>query len=451
MDRHIRALAEYASELTYDDLDADAVRECKRRYTDTLGCALGAYDADACRAARAIARRYSSDPPARVIGSLEPSSPEHAAFANGVMLRYMDYSDAYYMRASGHPSDVLAAVLAVGDATRASGKAVITAAVLGYEVFCNFSDVIEHEQGWDYVLHTVVACAVAAGKLMNLTEEEMQQAIALSITPNLALEQTRTGVISMWKNCAAANAARNGIFAAVLAKEGITGPGESIDGKWGVQRVIGKFEWAPFGGRGVPYRVTQTHMKYFPAVVHSQSAIAAAQEIHRAVDPNEIDKVRVESYWVAKRYADRSVPSWRPQTHETAHLSVPYIIAAALLDGTITADTYEDARRADPRIQALLDRMTIEENAEFTRLHPHKWPCRIEVTLKSGEKKTASADYFKGHAKSPMSDDEVEAKFRQLTEGRLRAPQASALLERIRSMEQLADVGEIVDLTKVGL
>lgn len=451
MDKHIRELAAYASSLSCDEIDADAVRECKRRFVDTLGCAIGAFDADASQVARTIARRYSSQTSARVIGSLDPSSPEHAAFANGVMLRYMDYSDAYYMRASGHPSDVLAAVLAVGDATRASGRDAITAAVLGYEVFCNFSDVIGHEQGWDYVLHTVVACAVAAGKLMGLTEAEMQQAIALSITPNMALEQTRTGVISMWKNCAAANAARNGIFAAVLAKEGLTGPGEAIDGKWGVQRVIGQFEWAPFGGRGGPWRVTQTHMKYFPAVVHSQSAIAAAQEIHRSVDPDDIDKVRVESYWVAKRYADRSVPSWRPQTHETAHLSVPYIIAAALLDGTITADTYEDARRADPRMQALLDRMTIEENPEFTRLHPHEWPCRIEVTLKSGGKKSASARYFKGHAKSPMSDDEVHEKFRRLTKGRLRDAQATALLDRIGALDRLTDIGEIIDLTKVSV
>lgn len=449
MDEHIARLAAYAAALRFEDLSAEAVHECKRRLIDTLGCALGAFDAEPSRIARAVARDYAGQPASRVIGTLEKSSPEHAAFANGVMLRYLDYSDAYYMRSSGHPSDTLAAVLSVGDALRVNGKAAIAAATLGYEVFCNFSDVIEPEQGWDYVLHTVVACAAASGKLWGLTEAQMAQAISLSITPNLALEQTRTGEISMWKNGAAANAARNGIFAAVLARHGLTGPGDAIDGRWGLQRAVGKFDWAPFGGRGGPFRVTQTHMKYFPAVVHSQSGIAAAIELHAQVNPDDIESIKVETYWVARRYADRSAPSWHPRTHETAHLSVPFIVAAALLDGTISAATYSDERRGDPRLQALLDKMSVYEDPELTKAHPQSWPCRIEVVMRSGERKAAGADYFKGHAKNPMSDAEVETKFRQLTAPVLTRAQTDALLEKVWTLDRLEDVGEVIELTRV--
>lgn len=449
MDRHISALAAYAASLRFEDLSDEAVSECKRRFIDTLGCALGGFDAESCRMVRAVARRYRGEPAARVLGTLEATSPEHAAFANGVMLRYLDFSDAYYMKSSGHPSDTLAPVLSLGDALHVDGRAAITAAVLGYEVFCNFSDVIEHEQGWDYVFQTVIACAVASGKLLGLDEGQMAQAIALAITPNLALEQTRTGEISMWKNCAAANAARNGVFAATLAREGLTGPGEAIDGKWGLQNVVGQFEWAPFGGRGGPFRVTQTHMKYFPAVVHSQSGIAAALELHRKVDPADIDSIMVETYWVARRYADRSVPSWAPQTDETAQLSVPYIIAAALLDGTITTETYSDTRRADPRLQALLDKMKIIEKPEFTKAHPQTWPYRIEVALRSGKRLVAQAEYFKGHAKNPMSDAEVEAKYRELTGPLLEKSQIDQLLSTLWRLEELEDIGHVIGLTGV--
>lgn len=449
MDRHIRELAAYAASLKFEDLSDHAVHECKRRFIDTIGCALGAFDTDSSRIARAVAGRYAGQPAARVLGTLVPSSPEHAAFANGVMLRYLDFSDAYYMKSSGHPSDTLAPVLSLGDALHADGKAAITAAALGYEVFCNFSDIVEHEQGWDYVFQTVVACAVASGKLLGLDERRMAQAIALAITPNMALEQTRTGTISMWKNCAAANAARNGIFAAMLAREGITGPAEAIDGKWGLHSVVGKFEWAPFGGQGGPFRVTQTHMKYFPAVVHSQSGIAAALALHGEVNPADIERVNVETYWVARRYADRNVPSWRPETHETAHLSVPYILAAALLDGTVTTATYSDARRSDPRLRSLLDSMTVSEKPEFTTMHPHAWPYRVELIMKSGERKAARKDYFKGHAKDPMSDAEVEAKARGLFEPVLSVQKMDALISKIWQLERLRDVGEIVSLTAV--
>jgi 2-methylcitrate dehydratase len=449
MDRHISEVAAYAAALRFEDLTDRAVHECKRRFIDTIACALGAFNADASRIARAVVRRYAGEPAARVLGTLEPSAPEYAAFANGVMLRYLDFSDAYYMKSSGHPSDTLAPVLALGDALKVDGKTAITAAILGYEVFCNFSDVVEHEQGWDYVFQTVVACAVASGKLLGLTEAQMAQAVALAITPNLALEQTRTGAISMWKNCAAANAARNGIFAAVLAKEGLTGPAEAMDGRWGLQSVVGKFDWAPFGGQGGPFRVTQTHMKYFPAVVHSQSGIGAALELHGQVDVANIDRVNVETYWVARRYADRTVPSWRPDTHETAHLSVPYILAAALLDGNVITETYSDARRSDPRLRGLLDRMAVTENAEFTKAHPHAWPYRIEVIMKSGERKVAQKDYFKGHAKDPMSDAEVETKARQLLAPVLDGEKMDRLISRLWQLEGLPDVSEIVTLTGV--
>jgi 2-methylcitrate dehydratase len=445
MDQRTRELASYAADLTYEDLTPQAIYECKRRIIDSIGCAIGAYDAEPARIARRVAGRQVGRPAARIWGTLEPSTAELAAFANGVALRYADYNDAYFMRSSGHPSDNIAATLALGDALHSDGRRVLLASALAYEVFCNFSDVLPREQGYDYVVHGVVAAAVAAAKLLDLDERKTAEAISLSITPNMALEQTRHGELSMWKGCAAANAARNGIFAALLAADGLTGPDQPIEGRSGLCFALGKFEWAPFGGRGGPFRVGETHLKYYPAVVHAQSPTTAAVELTGRFKPDDVSRIVVDSYWVARRYTDRSSPLWHPGTRETADHSLPYVIAAALLDGTITAESFAEARLRDPLIRVLMERMELRENTEFTAAHPLRWPCRIEISLRSGETLSAHADYFKGHARSPMSDVEVEDKFRRLAAVRLDVRRTDALLQALWTIDQAPDMAAVID------
>lgn len=449
MDQRIRELSEYAAGLSYDELPAAVVKECKRKLIDTLGCAIGAFDAEPARIARTVAGHYSSDAPARIFGTLKKTSAEHAAFANGTMLRYADFNDAYFNKNSGHPSDTFAGVLALGESVHADGRAIILATVLAYEGFCNFSDILPREQGWDYVIFGVVGCALSGAKLLKLDAERTGQAIALAVTPNMALEQTRLGELSMWKGCAAANAARNGVFAALLAEAGLTGPDDAIEGKAGLQHAVGKFEWAPFGGRGGPFRIGETHLKFFPAVVHSQSPIAAAIELHARVKVDDIVAVAVDSYWVANRYIKRDSPLWQPGTRETADHSLPYIIAAALIDGTINEASFDEERLRDPRIAKLMAGMTLREKPEFTQLHPLKWPCRIEATTKDGQKHTAAVEYFKGHAKNRLSDQEVEHKFRQLSDGHLAAGQADRILETVWNLDALSDISQLIDLMAI--
>ncbi|NBR30231.1 MAG: hypothetical protein EBT83_17770, partial [Betaproteobacteria bacterium] len=233
---------------------------------------------------------------------------------------------------------------------------------------------------------------------------------------------------------------------AILAEAGLTGPDDAIVGKAGLQHAVGKFEWAPFGGRGGPFRVCETHLKFFPAVVHSQSPIAAAIELHGKVKPEDIGAISVDSYWVANRYINRASPLWQPGTRETADHSLPYIIAAALIDGTINEQSFDEGRLRDPRIAELMKRMTLREKPEFTQLHPVKWPCVIEVTTKGGKKISASVEYFKGHAKNPLSDGEVEHKFGELAGDRLAAGQADRIIESVWNLDQMPDIAQLIDL-----
>lgn len=450
MDSMIEQLSEYAVGLRYRDLSAEAVHECKRRLIDTLGCLAGAFDAEPSVIARTLARRGRCEPSARILGTQERSSPELAAFANGVMMRYLDFNDATFGKSAGHPSDIFAATLATADALHADGRGAITASALAYEVFCNLSESVAREQGWDHTVFGVIADAVGAGKLLGLTRAKMGNAIALATIPNMALEQTRTGELSMWKGCAAANAARNGVFAAQLAREGLTGPEQAIEGKWGLWHPLGRFRWQPFGGRGGPFSVTQTHIKYFPAVVHAQTPITVALELHGQVEADEIEAIAIETYWVAERYVDRSNALWHPATRETADHSIPYCVVAALLDGGISERSFSAKRIQDSRIATLMERTTIRENPAFTRSHPGEWPCRIEVTLRGEKKKSAEATYFKGHARRPLTDAELELKFRALAEKALEKKRADAVLAAAWKLEKLSDVGELLKLLKFG-
>lgn len=450
MDAMIEQLAKYAVGLRYKDLTPEAVHECKRRLIDTLGCLAGGFGARPSDIARTLARRGRGDPSARILGTQEHSTPELAAFANGVMMRYLDFNDAYFGKSAGHPSDIFAAVLAAADAVHADGRSAITASALAYDIFCNLSESVPREQGWDHPVFGVIANAIGAAKLLGLSHEKMGNAIALAVIPNMALEQTRTGELSMWKGCAAANAARNGVFAAQLAQEGLSGPAQAIEGKWGLWHPLGKFRWQPFGGRGGPFRVTQTHIKYFPAVVHAQTPITVALELHGKVRPEEIEAIAIETYWVAERYVDRNNALWHPATRETADHSIPYCVAAALLDGGISAESFTEARIRDRRLTALIARMTMRENPDFSRVHPNEWPCRIELALRGGKRRTAEARYFKGHAQRPLSDEEIELKFRALAESVLGKKRADAVLEKAWRLEKLADIGELLGLLRFG-
>lgn len=445
LDERAAAIAAYACGLKFENLPPEVVNDAKRKLIDALGCATGGFHSEPGRIARAAARRAVGRPPARILGTQEQTTPDLAAFANGVCVRVQDYNDSYLARASSHPSDSVSGVLATADSVHASGADVITAVVLAYEVCCSFADALTREQGWDNTFYGVLGSALASGKLLGLDEKQMREAVSLAVTPNVTLAQTRLGQLSMWKGCAAANAVRNGVFAAHLASFGMTGPDQPIEGKWGLRRALGEFSWPAFGGQGHPYRITRTHLKYYPAVVHGQSPIVAARRILEQVKADDIESINIDTYWVAGRYVNPESPLWHPVTRETADHSIPYLVAATLLDGDISEASFDAARVADPAVHALMKRITIRENAEFNAIYPDGWPCRIEAVTKGGKRVSADVRYFKGHAETPLTDDEVSGKFRRLTEGTLDAARGERALKDLWALDRMDDIGAVLD------
>src|SRR5688572_15575832 len=188
-------LSGYATALRYEDLPAEVVHQAKRLIIDTVGCALGGAQSEPARIARDIAGEVTSSHPATVIFSGKRSSAELATFANGVMIRFLDFNDGYTSSGeSGHPSDSIAAALTIAEQMRAGGKDLITATVLAYEVFCRICDEVDLKPlGFDHVTVGGMASTAAAAKLLALARRQVEQAFNLGIAPNVALYQTRIG------------------------------------------------------------------------------------------------------------------------------------------------------------------------------------------------------------------------------------------------------------------
>jgi 2-methylcitrate dehydratase len=449
MNDGIERIAEYASTLRFTDLPADAVRHCKRCLVDTAGLALGAFHAEPSRIARRMAARTSAAPGARIFGTAHRALPELAAFANGVMARYFDGNDVY-VGGGGHPSDMMAAVLAAADASGADGRSIVAAIAVAYEVYYGLWQATQmRDKGMDNVYYTAVGGAVGAGRILGLDRARIAEAARLAAAPNIAVDATRYGALSMWKGCAGGNAARNGLFAALLAQAGMTGPEKVFEGEHGLEKLVGPFTLAPFAGGGRPFRITEVQIKCFLSEGHSLSPITAALQLRRDVAPEDIESVTIHTYKFAREVIGSGTEKWRPDTRETADHSMPYIIAAVLIDGAFSDGIFSAARLRDPELHRMIDRIEVKEDPAYTRVAKEKLPCRIEIRTRGGAVKTASVDYPRGHHRNPMSDEEVNAKYRGLAQRVLPEQAAGRLLEALWRIDTAPNLDAVFEAARL--
>ncbi|GMR05073.1 MAG: MmgE/PrpD family protein [Thermodesulfobacteriota bacterium] len=453
MKRLSNRLAEYAAALSFADLPPGVVHETKRRLMDSLACALGAYNSPPARAAREIALEIKSTTGAAILGTAQKSSPDLSAFANGILVRYLDYNDTYLSMEPAHPSDNIAPALAVAEAAGADGKGLIAAIALGYEVQCRLCDAASlREKGWDHVAYVSISSALLCSRLMGLGPEKSAHAVSLSITPGIPLRQTRVGELSMWKGCAGAFAARGGVFAAILAGRGITGPSEVFEGERGFfNQVTGPFDldMDAFGGRSGDFKMEETYLKYYPTEYHSQAGIEASLELAKEVRVAEIEEVNIETYDACVDIIAGDRSKWEPRTRETADHSLPYCVAVALMDGTVGLEQFSEKRILDPKVRTLMDRIKVKRNPEYTSLYPEAFPCRVEIRTRGGGRFERTVSYPKGHPKNPLTDREVEGKLEALSRGLVEGAALREAIKRIWRLEELRDISGLMGLFTV--
>jgi 2-methylcitrate dehydratase len=446
-------LAAYADGLRYADIEPATIERVKTHFIDTMGCAIAALDEKPVRACRAVALAAGSSGNSTVIGTSGRSTPDLAAFANSVAGRYYDLNDVYVVRQAGHPSDIIAACLAVAEAERASASDLITAIVVAYEINCRLFDAFDlSERGWDGTVFTLPAAALAAGKLMKLDREQLAQAVNISLNDHIPLGQTRVQTLSDWKGIADADAVRNGVFAAMLARAGVTGPAPVFEGKAGFFHLVSDkavdVDIERFGGRGGhgnPFRIHQVGMKAFPAQVYTQTAIIAATTI--AKEAGSTDRVAAIEIATTRRgyqMAGSEEEKWAPDTRDTADHSLPYIVARAMFDGDITNDSYTAEKLRDPRILAFMRKIKVSEDPALTALKSNAPPTRITVSLDDGRRISRLVGDVPGFGGRPMERPDAERKFRGNVAKRWPEQRTASALEAMWALDRADDVGQLL-------
>ncbi len=436
----VQTLATFVHRACLQDLSEAALEQLKIRVLDTVGVAIGALDGEPVHSVRRLVAELGGRPIATLIGGGK-SAPDRAAFFNGALSRYLDFMDSYLAKGETcHPSDNLGAVLAAAELRNRSGADLLTALAVAYQVQTRLSDLAPvRDKGFDHTTQGAYAAAAGVAKALSLGPEQIANAIAISGTANVALRVTRTGALSHWKGLAYANTAAAATRAARLAAHGITGPGAVFEGNKGFKEsVAGPFriDWLQEDLE----RVRLTILKKHNAEIHAQSALDAALEIRAqpGFTADAVRVVRLKTFAVAHQIigggeeGDKRIV----RTKEEADHSLPYMLAAALLDGEVEPQQYAPERIAAADVQLLLRKVTITPDPSLSAQFPERLPAELQVEMQDATTFRVCRDDYHGFHTRPFDWATARAKFDRITRPFLTDPERDALADVIATLEQ---------------
>jgi 2-methylcitrate dehydratase len=448
-------LAEFIAQASYHDLSGEAREQLKIRVLDSLGCALGGVEGEPVKLVREQVEDFGGATHCTLIGGGR-TAPDRAALYNGALVRYLDFNDSYLAPGETcHPSDNLAAVLAASEYAGASGRDLLTALAVAYQVHCRLSDVAPvRAKGFDHTTQGAYAVAAGVSKALGLDVDRTANALAISGTAFNALRVTRTGALSHWKGLAYPNTAFGGTHAAFLAMRGVTGPPQVFEGNKGfMDSISGRFEidWS----KEDLERVRQTIIKRYNAEIHSQSAVEGALELMatHGFSGADVARVQVDIFDVAYHIigggeeGDKRVV----QTKEEADHSLPYMIAVALLDGALMPEQYEPDRINRADVQTLLRNVIVRPSAEYSDRFPEEMPCQLTITLRDGTTLVREKHDYEGFHINPVGWQRAQAKFDRLSTPYADVGLRGEIIEAVQCLETV-QVEELTELlARVGL
>jgi len=453
VDRIQERIADYACGLRYDRLPPEVTHAAKLHVIDTLGALFGGFYGEPCRVARDLAARMPLPDGVTVVGTRMQTTPDMAAFVNATTSRYAEIAGRYDMPGScgAHTSDAVLPILAAAEHVRAGGREFIAAIVLAYEICSRVSHFFRNE-GFDNTNLSCLSTAAGAGKVMGLPRDAIAQCLSMAVVPNVILKQAKSGRKTMFKAVVTGEAARAGVFAAMLARAGMQGPHLPFEGKAGwCDHVAGmrfSLDTDTLGGDQTQYSILDTRIKIRPAAGPAIAPILAAEKV-APLDIRNVRRVVMEVHRMSKDRTAPGGPPWELASREDADHSTPYLVAAALRDGTVTLASFDDAHLLDSELRALMQKVEVVENAAFTQAYerlPQQNHARITVTMNNGQTVTGAAGGDADDLAAPKSAAQVDAKFRGLSEGLLGTRGIDAILERLWALEDVKDVADIPPL-----
>jgi 2-methylcitrate dehydratase len=444
-----QTLTEYASTSAFEHLTEEAVHAAKQRLIDSLGCAVGAHDCEPAQIGRRLARGLRPGKyPGKVLYFGDRLPVESAAFINTSMIRNFDFNDRY---PGGHPSECLGALLALAGAMDIDGKRLLTGMVVAYEIFARLSDATAlSRRGWDQGYAVGIATAAGTCNLLKVAPAATAHAVGIAAASNLPLRVTRSGELTPWKNAATAYATRNGVFAALLAAEGMSGPGNAFEGRNGLfEKVTGPFELAPLPNCGGADLIPRVQVKYWPIETNGQPAVWAALELREKARIDELKEIEVFTSKFTWFEIGSEPEKWDPQTRETADHSLPYIFARTLVDGPIKVTSFDDEAVRDPGLRPLMAKIKVIPEDRIEALLPQQTFMRVVATTLDGRRHVVEISNPLGHPDNPMQDRHIEEKFSSLVEPALGKSRCAAALDTWWRLEETTGVSAAMQLLEI--
>src|SRR5262245_46248765 len=422
MDRTLERLVDYALGFSEADL-AGPVREAAlNRLVDTIAVAIAGQDAEPGRIAIELARGTHSDTPATIVGAGLTTTPDLAAFANTIMIRTYDWNDGMKADGGGHPSDMIPGVLAIGEVAHCSGRDALIAVTLAYELLGGMGAAVE-KGSFDQGLFMAPAVALSAGRLLGLSREQLANAASLALTPNLPLGASRWGALSMMKGAATAFAIRSGVFAVQLSGRGFTAAEQPFEGYYGLWQVLGEFQpRLPVLPDG-PRVVQMAHQKPVPADTQGLAVLDVAPRLRAWAPVDDIAAIDIDApERVARHVADPA--KYDPQTRETADHSLPFLLAAYLVDGQISLASYTDERVLDPALRPVMAKIRVHADDAYTEIHKTQvtgvarpTPRRVRARTHDGREFSEEVMWHRGSFQNPLTRADIDAKLDLICEG----------------------------------
>ncbi len=417
----IEALAKTVLAFDADAIPASVLTQAKLLLLDTIGCGFAGVREEVAQAACAVALNMGGPPECALIGRKAKTGMTNAVLANGAAIRVLDLNDYLINEsggqpeAGGHPSDNIPVALAVGAARRRTGRDILGAIVAGYEIYARLQRLMDRSGQWDGVTASGLVAPAIAGRLMNLTEEQLAHALALGLARAPTPAVVRSGDISAAKSLSNALVAQSGVQAALLAEQGITGPLAIFEDARGLGSLFHNADLATLTAHLPPDgAIMRCHVKTYPCINTGQAAVAAALKLHAKLKDEIPNLIRIEvvmaDYSVIQRQQE-DPGRIEPASREAADHSFPFIVAVALTDGAFGVAQYENERWRDPAITQLMGRIQMRRDAAWNARAPGAYPCTIRAVDGQGQEHRVEVRTPPGFSHSGLDAGAVLEKF----------------------------------------
>lgn len=444
--------AEYACNLTFEDLSPESIAAAKMFLFDSLGCALGGSKTEDFQILEATFREIGGRDECSVIGSNLKTDVRSASLINGLAIRALDYNDVYWKQDPSHPSDLLPAAFCVGEREKRSGKDLLVAIVLAYEFEMRLMEAAFpgiRELGLHHATLTAFASPFVASKMLNLNAEQMTNAAGISGSHNVTLGAVTAGTLTMMKNTVDPMATEAGVFAAILAQKGYKGTTPIFEGREGLFEAVGE-EWKPevlTENLGKTFKIVDCSIKPFPSEALSHAPISAVLDlvIKHDLQPEQIEKIEIYTLRrAAEILADEK--KYVIDSRETADHSLPYCIAAAVVRRHLTPREFTPESLQNEQILAVVPKVKAVLEPSFEARFPAEQPCKVVITCSDGETYECERAYPKGDPRDQLSTAELKQKFEVLAEGILDKNQCEAVYNAVYDLENIKEIGDLMKL-----